>query len=209
MRTLLAATALMLLAGFAHAAETTRYIALVNGGKDKAGHMWVTRDGGKSNVEFIFKDNGRGPELKEEFTSAADGTFTNYHVNGHVHLRRAGRRNLHPRRLDKATGSRLPIRASRRCKGLALYSPLGGTPEGFSVAFAALAQQPDGKVPMIPSGTLSWRKLLEPPICRSGGEKAPGAIGGAHRHRLHADTCGRPRTTTPRLFAFIFRASFS
>ena len=65
MRTLLAATVLMLLAGFVQAAETTRYTALVNGGKDKAGHMWVTRDGAKSNVEFIFKDNGRGPELKE------------------------------------------------------------------------------------------------------------------------------------------------
>ena len=33
-------------------------------------------------VDFIFKDNGRGPELKEEYTLAADGTFTRYHAKG-------------------------------------------------------------------------------------------------------------------------------
>ena len=49
-------------------AETTTYTVLVNGGKAKAGHETVTRDGdGTTRVEYIFKDNGRGPELKEEF----------------------------------------------------------------------------------------------------------------------------------------------
>src|SRR4051812_1995 len=86
MKSILLAAAGLLLSCTANAAEnaanTTRYTALVNGGKDKAGHMWVTREGAKSNVEYYFKDNGRGPELKEEFTTAADGTFASYKVTG-------------------------------------------------------------------------------------------------------------------------------
>src|SRR5437660_4490945 len=69
--------------GALHAQDTTNYLAFVNGGATKAGHQTVTRDGdGTTRVEFIFKDNGRGPELKEEFKVAKDGTFSEYHVAG-------------------------------------------------------------------------------------------------------------------------------
>ena len=61
---------------------TLRYIALVNGGKDKAGHLVATRSGNRHKVDFLFKDNGRGPELKEEYTLADDGTFNTYKVKG-------------------------------------------------------------------------------------------------------------------------------
>ena len=64
------------------AAQTLRYVALVDGGK-QAGHQVVTRrDDGTTTVDFIFKDNGRGPELKEEYTLAADGTYQTYKVQG-------------------------------------------------------------------------------------------------------------------------------
>src|SRR5438105_2410620 len=77
------ATALtLLLVAIAPAAETTRYTALVNGGNDKAGHLAVTRDGDHFTIDFLFKDNGRGPELKEEFTLDRDGTFESYLVKG-------------------------------------------------------------------------------------------------------------------------------
>ena len=50
MKPILSAVLALALAGLAHAApsskdEGTRYIALVNGGKDKAGHLITTRDG--------------------------------------------------------------------------------------------------------------------------------------------------------------------
>jgi len=83
MKKALLAVAISMLVGTAAYADETRYIALVNGGKTQAGHQWVTRDGdGNTRVEFIFKDNGRGPELKEEFKIDKDGTFTSYHVKG-------------------------------------------------------------------------------------------------------------------------------
>jgi hypothetical protein len=66
----------------ADAGETLRYVALVDGGK-KAGHQLVEQgDDGVTSVDFIFKDNGRGPELKEEFTLGPDGTYVRYAVKG-------------------------------------------------------------------------------------------------------------------------------
>ena len=74
--------ALALPPGAAHAAETIEYVALVDGGK-QAGHQIVVHgDDGVTRVDFLFKDNGRGPELKEEYTLAADGTFATYSVKG-------------------------------------------------------------------------------------------------------------------------------
>ena len=72
----------MLLAGPAAAAETIRYVALVDGGT-KAGEQVVRKDDdGTTHVDFVFKDNGRGPELKEEYRLAADGTYSQYKVSG-------------------------------------------------------------------------------------------------------------------------------
>ena len=80
---LFSALAIGLLARAA-AAEPLRYVALVDNGK-KAGHQIVEQgDDGVTRVEFIFKDNGRGPELKEEFTLAPDGTYLRYNSGTRV-----------------------------------------------------------------------------------------------------------------------------
>jgi hypothetical protein len=155
------ALGLCVLAGAVNAADTTRYIALVNGGKDKAGHLWATRDGdGTTKVDFIFKDNGRGPELKEEFKVGKDGTFTTYHVTGQTEIG-APVDEMFTRDGDKASWTSTTDKGEQTVYGGALYTPLAGTPETFSVAFSALTKRSDGKLPLIPSGTLSLRKLVD------------------------------------------------
>ena len=49
-------------------------MALAGGGKQAGQEVVTGRDDGTTTVDFIFKDNGRGPELKEEYTLAPDGT---------------------------------------------------------------------------------------------------------------------------------------
>lgn len=193
-----------LLASQASAADTIRYLALVDGGK-QAGHQVVTHnDDGSTSVDFIFKDNGRGPELKERFTLAPDGTYATYLVTGTATF---GARI--EERFDVADGKAVwkstadegeqPLRPG------AMYSPLAGTPEGASVAIAALAARADGRLPLIPSGTLSMRKVDEAEVARAG------ARAGRRKVQLVAMT-GVGFTpqffwaTTgerPRLFAFI------
>ena len=113
------------------AAETTRYVALVDGGK-RAGHQVVTRaDDGTVTVDFRFKDNGRGPELRERYTLAPDGTYRDYSVKGTstfgapwsevvFHWTRSPARSRRarsaPRTRTWPTGSSAsPIRSKARC----------------------------------------------------------------------------------------------
>ena len=151
----------LLAAGVASAAETERYVVLVHGGTTNAGHQWVTRDeDGTTKVDFIFKDNGRGPELKEEFKLGKDGTFTRYHVEGSSTFG-APIDETFTRTGNKAEWKSTTDHGTQEVFGTALYSPLGGTPEAFAPAIEALAKRSDGKLPLIPSGTLTWRKLVE------------------------------------------------
>lgn len=151
---------LALMSGAADAAETIKYLALVDGGK-QAGHQTVVHgDDGVTRVDFIFKDNGRGPELKEEYVLAADGTFATYSVKGTSTFGAPVDESFRVENgvaIWKSTSDagEQPLTAG------AAYSPLGGSPQSFAVAFTALSQRSDGKLPLIPSGTLTMRKVTE------------------------------------------------
>ncbi|MBR0346911.1 MAG: amidohydrolase family protein, partial [Rudaea sp.] len=160
----------LLVAQAALAAETTQYTALVNGGKTKAGHQTVTRDGdGTTKVDFLFKDNGRGPELKEVYKLDKDGNYATYHVEGQSTFG-AIINETFAREGDKARWKSTSDKGEQEVFGSALYTPLGGTPEALSVAIAALAKRSDGKLPLIPSGTLTMQKLVDSEVTK-GGEK--------------------------------------
>jgi hypothetical protein len=160
-------TGILVLASAVQAADSVRYTGLVNGGKDKAGHLVVTRDGDRYRVDYRFKDNGRGPELTEQYTLAADGTFARYQVKGvstfgsllDEHFVRRGERVRWKSTSDEG---------EQTVSGTALYSPLGASPQALSVALAALARRPDGKLPLIPSGTLTARRIARSEISEGG-----------------------------------------
>jgi cytosine/adenosine deaminase-related metal-dependent hydrolase len=152
-----------ILVGFsdgASGAESVKYVALVDGGK-QAGHQDVVKgDDGKVRVDFIFKDNGRGPELKEEYTLAPDGTFLTYSVKGAstfgapVDESFSVENGIARWKSTSDAGEQPAVAGSA-------YSPLGGTPQSMSVAISALAKRTDGKLPLIPSGTLTMRKVAD------------------------------------------------
>ena len=200
--------ALLGLAVSAHAEEkTVRYVALVNGGTVKAGHQWVTnKDDGTTQVEFDYKDNGRGPTLHEEYKLGGDGTFASYHVTGTSEIGAPVDESF-ARDGDKVHWKSTSDKGEQAVQGTALYTPLGGTLQGLSVAVSAASKRVDGKLPLIPTGTLSWRKLAD-------AEVGNGAA--AHQVQLVAVTgIGFTPTTVwmtkdaaPRLFAFIYPGAF-
>ena len=192
----------MFLAQPAMAAEPLRYVALVDNGI-KAGELVVRKDDdGTTHVDFIFKDNGRGPELKEEYRLAADGTYSQYKVSG-TSTFGAKVEESFSRNADRAEWKSTSDQGSQAVSGAGLYSPLGGTPDGFSVAMAALAKRKDGSLPLIPSGALSMRKVAEAEVTQ-----------GADRRKVQlfamtgiGFTPSFAWATTgdnPRLFAFIY-----
>jgi len=164
------ALALCLLLGLsatALAAETIRYLALVDGGK-QAGQQVVTRgDDGAVSVEYMFKDNGRGPELKETYTLAEDGTYRTYQVSG-TSTFGAKVEESFKREGDKASWKSQSDAGQATVSGIGLYSPVGGTPEGMSVLLSALAKRADGKLPLLPNGTLRSQTLAQAEVSRDG-----------------------------------------
>ena len=191
-----------ILAGTASAAETIRYVALVDGGT-KAGEQVVRKDdNGTIHVDFIFKDNGRGPELKEEYKLAADGTYSQYKVTG-TSTFGAKVDETFSRTGGNAVWKSTSDEGQQQVTGTALYSTLGGTPEGFSVAMSALAKRSDGKLPLIPSGTLTVRKVADAEVSH-GSEKRTVQLVAMTGVGLTPTFAWSTTGDNPRLFAFIY-----
>lgn len=162
------ALALAGVSGGAFGAETIKYLALVDGGKQAGQQEVVVGDDGVVRVDFLFKDNGRGPELKEEYALAPDGTYLRYSVKGTSTFGAPVEETF---AIDNGMArwtSTSDVGEQPAVAGAA-YSPLGGTPQSMSVAIAALAKRADGKLPLIPSGTLTMRKVADADV-RKGDE---------------------------------------
>lgn len=158
----------------ASAAETVRYVVMVHGGT-KAGQQVVTHgDDGVTRTDFIFKDNGRGPEGHEEYSLLPGGGFKSYHVTGKTTFGS----NV-DERFDAADGK------GRWASGIdkgetalvpgAFYSPLNGAPETMSAMLTALASSPDHSIPLLPTGRLSMRLVDTVPV-RKGGDVAKASL---------------------------------
>jgi imidazolonepropionase-like amidohydrolase len=184
------------------AAETIRYVALVDGGTQAGSQVVVHGDDGVTRVDFIFKDNGRGPELKEEYELAEDGTFKRYRVTG-ASTFGAPVDETFTRSGDIGRWKSTSDQGEHRFSGTALYTPLGGTPQSSSVAIAALARRADGKLPLVPSGTLSARKVTSVEVANGTDQRKVEllALTGIGLTPTFVWVTGEPQ---PRLFAYIF-----
>lgn len=192
----------LLLAPSALAAETIRYLALVDGGKQAGQQVVVHGDDGTTRSEFVFKDNGRGPELKEEYTLAPDGTLRTYRITGTSTF--GAKVDESFRAADgKATWKSTSDAGEQPLRPGAMYSPLSGTPQVSSVTIAALATRADGKLPLIPSGTLSMRKVDEAEVSR-GGQRRKVQLLQVTGVGFTPSFAWFTQDKTPRLFAFIF-----
>ncbi len=149
------------------AADTLRYTVLVDGGK-QAGHQIVERaDDGGVHVDFVFKDNGRGPELKEDYTLAADGTFATYAVKGTSTF---GAPVDETFRVENGVAhwKSTSDEGEQPVSDGAAYWALGGTPQSTAAVVAALLARSDGRLPLIPGGTLSATPVAKIALARDG-----------------------------------------
>jgi hypothetical protein len=195
-----------LFASVAHAAETLRYVILVDGGK-KAGEQVVEQgDDGRTTVKFVFKDNGRGPELSEEFRLAPDGSFADYKVTGTTtfgaavdeRFWREGRQSKW-----KSTSEQGQTDAGEG----ALYIPLGGTPQASSVAIAAMARRGVNELPLLPGGTLHQRVVREMEVESDGATQTVQLLAqtglGMSPQFVWATKADAATKAEPRVFSFI------
>jgi hypothetical protein len=154
----------------AQAATTTKYL-IISENQKQIGEQLVERlDDGLTKVRFIYKDNGRGPELTEQFRIGADGTMTEYAVKGNSTFGAVVDEKF-SRKGDQAEWKSTSEQGNKTVSGPAAYLPLNGSFEIDSMAIAALAKNPDGKLALLPSGTLSQRELERVEVTSATGQK--------------------------------------
>lgn len=199
---LAACVAVLVLPLSAGAAERLRYVALVQDGTVEAGQQVVeTGDDGRVKVDFVFKDNGRGPELVEEYTLAPDGTYRDYTVKGTSTFGAKVDEEFHG---DGRTARwrTTSDRGEVAVDGIAQYAPLGGTPQGLSVAIAALAKRGDAGLPLLPNGLLKSREVARETVGRDGDRREVALLaitGTGFQPSFVWATTG----DAPRMFAFV------
>ncbi len=187
------------------AGDKTRYVITVDRGKPAGEQVVEHLADGLTRVHFIFKDNGRGPELDEQFRVAADGTFSEYHVKGtstygapvDEHFVRKG---------DQAEWHSTTEKGEKAVSGPALYVPLNSSFEASFRSVSALALRSDGRLPLLPSGALTQRVLDETEVSLQGRTQSVRllALTGLG---LSPQFCWVTLGSTPRLFAFIVPGS--
>ena len=154
----------------ASAAQTLRYILLASDGH-KGGEQVVERaDDGTVSVRYIYKNNGRGPELTERLRVTPEGTLAEYEVKGKSTMD-APIDERFTRSGDQASWQATSERGAVTLQGPALYVPISGSFEVTSMSIAALAARADGKLPLLPSGTLTQRVLDEVEVTGNGGQR--------------------------------------
>lgn len=157
---LCAAALLPLLCAASQAASLTRHL-IFNGDDQLAGEQVAeTDDDGWTRVRYVFKDNGRGPELAERFRLAPDGTLAEYQVQGSTEMGGPVDERF-IRRGDRAEWTSPAESGQAAVSGTAFYVPREASMQPFSAMLAALARQADGKLPLLPTGTLAQRVVDE------------------------------------------------
>lgn len=186
----------------AHAAtQTTRYDIHVENGT-RAGEQIVEQDDdGTTRVKFIFKDNGRGPEMNERFKVGPDGNLVDFAVTGSSTFGSAI-----DERFDikdgKATWKSTTETGSAAAAPGAMYVPLNSSFQTVSVAIAALAANGGKPLALLPSGSLTQRKLDEVQVTSGAATQTVQLLaqtGLGLTPRFYWATTG----AKPRLFAFI------
>ncbi|AKU22994.1 amidohydrolase family protein [Massilia sp. NR 4-1] len=191
----------------AQAAQTTKYLILAENGKQTGEQVVERGDDGLTKVRFIYKDNGRGPELSEEFRLAADGTMTSYAVKGSSTFGSVVDERF-TRQGSQASWKSTTEQGSKSVDGAALYVPLNSSFEVTSASITALAAA-GGQLPLLPSGTLSQRKLDEVQVASADGKTQTVQLLAQTGLGLSPQFYWATTGDKPRLFAVVVPGAFT
>ncbi|MPQ58819.1 amidohydrolase family protein [Duganella sp. FT27W] len=169
-RALPLALAAALLAHGAHAATTTTFLILNESNKQMGEQVVERQDDGRTTVRFTYKNNGRGPELTEQFRLGPDLLMTEYQVKGNSTFGAVVDERF-TRQGNVAEWTTTSDKGSATLAAPASYVPLNSSFEVVSAAITALAASKDGKIALLPTGTLSQTKLETAQVTNAKGEK--------------------------------------
>ncbi len=194
------AAILALAIAFSAQADTTLDYDVFFSGK-KSGSLTTTiRDGGRRQVNFTYRDNGRGPDIDERITLLPDGSFRSYRQTG---------RSTFGAKLDErfdadgrqASWQSPSERGQRSLEGPAVYLPIYGSPEAIAVVVRATLGA-GGRLAALPGGELRGEKLATATVGAPGRQREV-ALYALFGSRLQPDYVWLESGGDGNLFAYI------
>ncbi|MYM40637.1 amidohydrolase family protein [Pseudoduganella sp. CY13W] len=186
----------------AHAASTTRYLIISENAKQIGAQVTEHLDDGSTKVRFEFKNNGRGPDLTEQFRMTADGSMTSYSVQGNSTFGAVVNERFE-RKGDQAEWKSTSEQGQKTVKGVAAYLPLNSSFEVVSAYIGVLAAAPDHKMALLPSGTLTQTVLDTLEVSSASGAKQTVQLVAQTGVGLSPAFYWATTGSTPRLFGVI------
>lgn len=142
-------------------------------GENKVGHLKTTIVGDTINVDYDYKNNGRGPTMKETIVLNAEGYPVDWKITGNTTFGNAVNEHFslegQKASWTDATGS-----GSETVKNPQLYVNQFGSPYASVLAARLLLNAPENTLPVLPAGNLALTPMetLSVPMPSGEGELA-------------------------------------
>ena len=123
-----------------------------------AGSMTRKARGNAVDVVYSYRDNGRGPDVKERWTFASNGSVASYAAKGKTTFD-ATIDERFQQQAGRASWKTLSDAGETAAPAPLFYVPIQGTPEAFAVLARELLAVPTGRLPLAPSGEAAITKV--------------------------------------------------
>lgn len=166
---LIALLGALAIAGAARADTTLEYTVLHSGQKSGA-QTTVIGDDGTVRVSYSHRDNGRGPDLDEEYALAGDGTVRRYRLRGRSTFGAVIDERFSLER-GRARWQSASERGTVRIAAPAVYVPVNGSPEARAMLARAALGAPGGTIAALPGGELRAERVQQLRLESDGGSR--------------------------------------
>ena len=199
MRGLIAAVA-ALVSTVALANTAVHYTVLIQG-RPSGSQVTVFHEDGRVDTDMSFRDNGRGPDIKEHAKFSPDGTLLSLDTAGKSTF---GAPIEEHYALKGQTGEwrSLADRGTKTLSGPAVYVPNDSSFEAFGFLARAALKAPGGRIAALPAGELTITKVLDHTV-QSGGRSQQVGLYALTGLTTQPAFAWLTRDERPRFFAFI------
>jgi hypothetical protein len=182
-------------------ADTTTRYSIVFMGHPAGAQVTTVHADGQVDVDYSYRENGRGPDIKEHATYTSDGTLTSLKDTGKSTYGAPIDEYFAVKR-GRAQWRSLADHGSATLSAPAAYVPNDSSLEPVAAYTRAALRQPHGRVAALPGGELTVSKVLDTTV--KDGERSEAvslyAITGVD---THPDFIWLTADTEAKFFAFI------
>jgi len=196
----LAALAAVCLSGAGLADTTIRYTVLFDG-RPGGSEVVTMRGDGRVDVDMSYRNNGRGPDIKEHSRFAPDGTLTSFEVKGKSTFG-APIDESYTRNGGTARWRSLADRGEATVTRAVAYVPVDSSFTANAAIVRAALGEPGNRIAALPGGELTVRKVLERRL-ESGAHNAAVALYAVLGIDTQPDFIWLTGEANPRLFALV------